>query len=153
MNDRNNWGHDTGTTGDTILISIQQIDVASPTKKARVAFRQRALLLAKRTRARGARADAFASRLRGDAKDGRSVASRVDAIGSGDASFAQTGRRGTRFSRESGHWPPTTLSNIEKSVSAPRRLSTMTCLAPFCAKNSVMTLPGADSNLVMSALP
>ena len=40
------------------------------------------------TLARGARPDAFASRTRGDAKDGRSVAIRVDAIGVADAIFA-----------------------------------------------------------------
>ena len=41
-------------TGDTILISIQQMNVASTNKKARVALRQRALLLAKRARSRAA---------------------------------------------------------------------------------------------------
>ena len=88
-----------------------------------------ALLLAKWARAR-ARPDAFASRTRRVAKDGRSVASCVGAIGSAEASCAETGRHGARFSRESGHWPPTTLSNIEKSVSAPRRLRAMFGWAP-----------------------
>ena len=102
--------------------------------------------------ARGARPDAFASRLRGDAKDGRSVATRVDAIGVADASFAETGRPGTKFSRESGFGAADCGANIEKSVSAPRRLSPMICWAPSRAKNSEMKLVGADSNGVISAL-
>ena len=122
-------------------------------KSARCLCATRAFVCETHTLARGARPDAFALSTRGDAKDGRSVASRVDAIGVADAIFAETGRPGTRFSRESGFGAADVGSNIEKSVAAPRRLSTMTCLAPSRAKNSGMTPPGADSNLVMSALP
>ena len=138
---------------NTILDSDCAFTLNLSSKSAHCLSATRAFACETHTLARGACADAFASRLRGDAKDGRSVAIRVDAIGVAGAIFAETGRPGTRFSRESGHWPPTTLSNIEKSVSAPRRLSTMTCLAPSRAKNSGMKPPGADSNRLVSALP
>ena len=78
---------------------------------------------------------AFASRTRGDAKDGRSVASRALAIGSADASFAETGRRGTRLSRGSGLGAADGGAGSEHSVAAPRRLRAMFCWAPSRAKN------------------
>ena len=104
------------------------------------------------TLARGARPNAFASRLRPNAKDGRSVASR---IGPSEvkASFAETGRPGTRFSRGSGFGAADGGAGIEHSGAAPRRLGAMFCLALSRAKNSVMTPPGAASNGVMGALP
>ena len=99
------------------------------------------------------RAFAFASRLRGDAKDGRSVATRVNAIGSADASFRGNGAaRHEVFARVGGLGAADGGAGIEHSVAAPRRLRAMFCLAPSRAKNSVIKLVGAASNRVMSAL-
>ena len=103
-------------------------------KSARCLSATRAFACETHTLARGARPDAFTLRLRGDAKDGRIVAIRVDAIGIADAIFAETGRHGTRFSRESGFGAADGGAGNEKSVAAPRRIGARFGWAPSRAK-------------------
>ena len=122
-------------------------------KSARCLWATRAFACPAHTLARGARPNAFASRLRGNTKDGRSVAIR---IGPSEVRMRSSRKRGGLARGVRAGWscrPP--MVERASSLRWRRRDGWGRCSVGRRrgAKDSAMTPPGAASNGVMSAMP